>query len=238
MEEQKIIRKAPLDMQEMLDSVLYYNSSCRNKKLLRKILFSMIIIDRKFFVDANPYFDGALPVGRGQTISQPSTVARMLLLAELGIGDDVLEIGAGSGWSAALISLLVYPGSIKSVERIASLVKKAQGNLAKLKDFLKQKYPQDIIKLGNINFLIEDIFSKGRSWKKKYDKILITAGIKDKKTERKVEELAKRLLKKNGVLICPYVSGPLVIYKKKDKLEREETREHYLFVPLLEGVEE
>lgn len=238
-EEEKIIQYAPLKMQEMLQSVLSYNPSCPNKQLLRKILFAMIINDRKFFVQDEEYAynDTALSIGKGQTISQPSTVARMLLLTELQEGNNVLEIGAGSGWNAALIGFLVYPGNVKSVERISNLVDKAQINLTRLRNFVKQKYPQDVIKLEKLNFLVEDVFSKGKVWKRKYDRIIFTAGIADKKTENKIKQVAKNLLKKNGLLICPYIEGPLLIYRKKDKLIKEETKEHYVFVPLLEGIE-
>ena len=241
---EKIIKAAPEKMQEMLKSVYEYNSSFSfSEKLLEKILFAMMIIDRKFFAqdEAYAYDDCALPIGKGQTISQPSTVARMLLLVELEEGDEVLEIGAGSGWNACLVAFLVYSGNVKSTDRVYSLVEKAQENVNKLRNHLKQKYPQDFEKLSRLNFLTENIFSKGKIWKKKYDKIIITAGIAgivDGKAENKIGEMAKRLLKKNGILVCPYVSGPLIIYKKeKGELERKETREQYVFVPLLEGEE-
>lgn len=241
MKEEEIIQYAPEKMQEMLHSVLYYISHFNDKKLLRKVLFAMSVVDRKFFVsdEAYAYYDTALPVGKGQTISQPSVVAAMLMHAELEEGDSVLEIGAGSGWNASLIAFLVYPGNVKSVDRIGGLVEKARENLANLRNHLKQTKPQDVAKLEKLNFLVEDVFSRKKIWKKKYDKIIITAGIGDKETENRVEQIAENLLKKNGLLICPYVSGPMLIYKKKNKkLERKETREQYLFVPLLEGVEE
>lgn len=240
MEIEKIISYAPLKMQEMLRSVCNYNFAFDNEELLEKILFAMSVIDRKFFVQDEEYAydDNALPIGKGQTISQPLTVARMLLLSELKEGDDVLEIGAGSGWNACLLGFLVYPGFVLSLDRIYSLVEKAQKNVKNLKNHLKQKSPQDVVKLENLNFLTENIFSKGKIWKKKHDKIIITAGISDVKTEEKIGELAQGLLKKDGILICPYVSGPMIIYKKKEtKLERKETREQYVFVPLLEGIE-
>ncbi len=232
----KIIDYAPSKMEEMLKSVYNYNSSFSYEKL-EKILFAMSVIDRKFFYEEKEaYYDTALPIGSGQTISQPSTVARMLLLADLQENEDVLEVGAGSGWNACLIAFLVYPGTVLSVDRIRSLIEKAEKNVANLKNHLEQTRPQDVEKI-KIRFLAENIFDKKRCWKKRYDKIIITAGISNKKTEKKIEELAKSLLKKNGVLICPYTSGPLIIYRKKDQLKREETKEHYIFVPLLEGTE-
>ena len=66
--------------------------------------------------------------------------------------------------------------------------------------------------------------------------IIITAGIPSKEIEKKIEKLAENLLKQNGLLLCPYVSGPIVIFKKQKILKRYETKEGYVFVPLLEGV--
>jgi len=239
-EDEKIIKSARKEMRPMLESVLDYNSSFSLDKeqelLLQKILFAMSIIDRRFFYKGEEaYTDYALPIGEGQTISQPSTVARMLILARLREGDNVLEVGTGSGWNASLIAFLVYPGSVVSVERINILKERAENNLSSLKNHLKQKYPQDVQKLSKINFYAENIFVSGRAWKKRYDKIIITAGIGVGR-EEKVELLARKLLKQKGLLICPYRSGPLVIYEKEKKgqLMRKETKESYVFVPLLE----
>jgi len=236
---EKIIRLAKKRMQGMLFSVLDYNSSFSLNKeqglLLQKILFAMSIIDRKFFYEGKEaYADYALPIGEGQTISQPSTVVRMLVLAKLKEGDDVLEVGTGSGWNASLIAFIVYPGHVTSVERVNVLKERAESNLSALRNHLKQKSPQDVQKIGKINFYAENIFVKGKAWKKRYDKIIITAGI-EVGEEKKIEFLARRLLKQGGLLICPYVSGPLMIYKKEKhgKLKKEETEESYVFVPLL-----
>ncbi|MCA1794674.1 MAG: hypothetical protein LC660_12555, partial [Desulfobacteraceae bacterium] len=68
------------------------------RKQVDDILHAMDKVDRKYFIDHDPYVDAALSIGHGQTISQPSTVARVLMLAELSPGHDVLEIGFGSGW--------------------------------------------------------------------------------------------------------------------------------------------
>lgn len=233
-EMEKIVKNAPKKMQEMLESVYNYNSYfVKNKEqneFLEKILFAISIIDRKFFVDYNEYSDNALPIGGGQTISQPSTVVRMLLLAELEEGDSVLEVGAGSGWNASLISFLVYPGHVTSIDRINLLVEKAKGNFKKLRNYLKQNKPHEVEKL-KIDFSAQDFFkAKGM-----YDKIIITAGISDGQ-EKRIEEMAKKLLKHNGILICPRMNGRMLIFKKAKKLERYETKEEYVFVPLLEGL--
>ncbi len=226
----KIIKNAKKEMREMLSSVYNYNiklGKTKNaKELLKRIIYVMSIIDRKFFVEGgDAYYDAALPIGEGQTISQPSTVARTLMLAELKEGDEVLEVGAGSGWNAALISLLVYPGKILSIDRVAALVRQAKKNVSKLKNFLKQ----------NLNFSTKDFFKM--SGKKKYDKVIVTAGISEESEER-IEKMASILLKKRGILVCPRMSGPMIIYKNMQRLERSETREEYVFVPLLPGIRE
>jgi hypothetical protein len=101
------------------------------RKRVDDILKAMDRVDRKYFIDHDPYVDTALSIGHGQTISQPSTVARVLMLAELEPGHDVLEIGFGSGWNACLIAYLVYPGKVISAEIVPELVEQARKNLEK-----------------------------------------------------------------------------------------------------------
>jgi protein-L-isoaspartate(D-aspartate) O-methyltransferase len=236
---EKIIKNAPGPMEQMLKSVYEYNLrfllTDHEEELLNKVLFAMSRVDRKFFYSEDEaYVDAALPIGHGQTISQPSTVARMLVLADLHDGDDVLEVGTGSGWNVSLLAYLTYPGNASSIERIFKLVEKAEKNVAGLRGFLKQKYPHDVEKISKLNLFAENIFEKGKIWKKKYDKIIITAGIdKNEKTEHKIKEIAEKLLKQKGILICPRTSGPMVIYKKDGKLQEYTTKEEYVFVPLL-----
>ena len=218
----------------MLESVYNYNvgfiKSEEEKNLLLKILKAMSIIDRKFFVSDKDlaYYDTALSIGEGQTISQPSTMARMLILARLKKGDDILEVGTGSGWNSCLISFLVYPGNVISIEKNNNLIKKAKENIKNLKRNLKQ---QDKEKLKNLKLKNINIFSFKSE--KKFNKIIITAGI-NKQQEEKIKNLALNFLKEKGILICPYQEGPLIIFKKNKKLEKEKTKEEYVFVPLRE----
>jgi len=237
---EKIIKNSKEEMQPMLHSVYQFNSSFllskKQEKLLEKILYAISVVDRKFFVlnEKEAYNDNALAIGEGQTISQPSTVARMLLLAELKKGDSVLEIGAGSGWNASLISFLVYPGNVLSIDRIFSLIEKAKKNLKNL----IVSFKTGKLKFSKLNFSVGNIFNPDEEWKKTYDKIIFTAGItleKEQGQEKKVKNIALTLLKNNGILVCPRTAGPLLIYKKKDeKLKKLETKEEYVFVPLLE----
>lgn len=75
--------------------------------------------------------DGPLPLGDGQTSSQPRTVAAMLRLLDVHAGDRVLDVGAGSGWTTALLAQLVGgSGAVVGVELLPRLARWAAGNVA------------------------------------------------------------------------------------------------------------
>jgi len=76
------------------------------------------------------YDDGPLPIDQGQTISQPYIVALMIQAAELATGNRVLEVGAGSGYAAAVMSRIVR--EVIGIERHAPLVRAARDRLAEL----------------------------------------------------------------------------------------------------------
>lgn len=101
-----------------------------------KVLEVMRNTPRHIFVDealaSRAYEDTALPIGYGQTISQPYIVAKMTeLLLELGPLQRVLEIGTGCGYQTAILAQLV--GHVHSVERILPLQRKAKNHLWELK---------------------------------------------------------------------------------------------------------
>lgn len=74
--------------------------------------------------------DGPLPIGHGQTNSQPRTVSAMLELLDVQPGDRVLDVGAGSGWTTALLAHLTGPnGTVVGVERIPEIVTAGAANL-------------------------------------------------------------------------------------------------------------
>jgi protein-L-isoaspartate(D-aspartate) O-methyltransferase len=87
------------------------------------VVEAMAAVPRHAFVPdrlrASAYDDAALGIGGGATISQPRVVARMLDALALRPGDRVCDIGAGSGYAAALIARLVAPGRVLAVERLA-----------------------------------------------------------------------------------------------------------------------
>ncbi|MBI2984667.1 MAG: protein-L-isoaspartate(D-aspartate) O-methyltransferase [Candidatus Kerfeldbacteria bacterium] len=99
-----------------------------------RIIAAWRAIDRARFVppdeQAAAYENRPLPIGFGQTISQPLTVAIMLEALQPRTGERVLDIGAGSGWVTALLATIVGPGgSVVAIERIPQLARKAKQNL-------------------------------------------------------------------------------------------------------------
>ena len=154
-----------------------------------------------------------MPLGWGQTISQPYTVAFMLDLLDVQPGDSILDIGSGSGWTTALLATLTgSAGSVHGLERISVLVEFGTSNLA------KYSFPQ-----AHITVAAADLGTPG----KEYDRILVSAAS---------EELPKELilqLKTGGVLVIPVDSSILKI--TKTSLEDTDTEEHYgfTFVPLV-----
>ena len=91
-----------------------------------RVLAAMAAVPRHAFLPADAralaYDDGARPIGNGQTISQPRVVALMLAALALRPGMRVLDVGAGSGYAAALLAHLVAPGSVLALERQGDLV--------------------------------------------------------------------------------------------------------------------
>ncbi len=100
----------------------------------QRVLEAMGEVPRHLFVPESQrkqaYRDGALRIGEGQTISQPWIVACMAQLLELRGHERVLEVGTGSGYSAAVLSRLCH--EVLTVERFESLAEEARARLAKL----------------------------------------------------------------------------------------------------------
>lgn len=96
-----------------------------------RVLCAMEEVPRHLFVppgmEEDAYLDRPLPIGHGQTISQPYIVAGMTSLLRLNPEDSVLEIGTGSGYQAALLARIA--GRIISMERIPEVARRAEENL-------------------------------------------------------------------------------------------------------------
>jgi len=98
------------------------------------ILAAFRDVPREAFIEnrlaAYAYDDGPLPIGSSQTISQPYIVALMIAAAGVKAGDTVLEVGAGSGYAAALIGRIAE--KVVAVERVSALARSARERLAAL----------------------------------------------------------------------------------------------------------
>ena len=94
-----------------------------------KVLRAMEQVPRELFVPSEgrhmAYKDVALPIGKGQTISQPYIIALMTSMLELRGDEKVLEVGTGSGYQAAILSHLLPRGTVLTLERISSLAQAA-----------------------------------------------------------------------------------------------------------------
>lgn len=185
----------------------------------QRVLDAFLKIPRHLFVpkayEELAYQDSPLPIGSGQTISQPYIVALMLELLDPQPFDRVLEIGTGSGYETALLAELV--GEVYSVERIPELLAGARERLSLL---------------GYTNVvLFEGDGSKGLPEFAPYDKIIVSACAK------KIYEVWTEELKDDGIIVLPLEStwGQSLIRgkKKKDKLTLE-NHGGCIFVPLIE----
>ena len=99
-----------------------------------RVVEAFLALPRHVFVPPSQleraYEDMAPPIGHGQTISQPTVVARMTEALELDATSRVLEVGTGSGYQAALLAHLA--GEVRSIERVAALSAEASARLAEL----------------------------------------------------------------------------------------------------------
>jgi len=163
------------------------------------------------------HVDEPLPIPAGQTISAPHMVAIMLEIADLKPGMNVLEVGTGSGWNAALIAEIVK-GDVYSIERIPELVEFAKRNLERAG-------------VKNVHVILGD-GSKGFPPKSPYDAIIVTAG---------APEIPKPLveqLKPGGKLIIPVGSYHLwqellEVIKREDGSIKIKNHGGVAFVPLI-----
>ena len=214
------------------DYIYPFANKEKDREITMEILEAMRFVDRRFFVE-NPsvaFIDNAIPIGEGQTISQPSTVARVLMLAKLTKGLSILEVGSGSGWNACLIAYLVHPGVVVSIEKIQSLSAKARKNLQSFKEAIRSSSEGEVDKFALIEFRNADFFKLAGNT---YDRIIMTAGIGQEEDDI-IKSIALKLLNEKGIMVCPYQSGPLIILKKRNgAISKEYTSEQYSFVPLV-----
>jgi len=184
-----------------------------------RVLDAMGTVPRERFVPADvrdrAYRDGALPIGNGQTISQPWIVARMAALLELEGPERVLEVGTGSGYSAAVLAHLC--AHVVTVERIPELAEAAAEILSELG-------------LRNVEARTGD-GSQGVPDRAPFDAVVVTAAPEGRPPRALLDQLAP-----GAPLVCPVErGGDERLVRMIDG--REETIAPVRFVPLVEGEE-
>lgn len=159
----------------------------------------------------------ALPIGFGQTISQPLVVAFMLEKLEPKPGDKILDIGSGSGWTSALLASIVGgKGKVIGIEIIPELKEFGQMNAGRY----------GFIKDGILDFTCED----GRDGCPKeapYDRILCSAEADD------VPTALRNQLKIGGKIVIPINNSICVLTKKSDNDFDKQEYPGFVFVPLV-----
>lgn len=159
----------------------------------------------------------ALPIGWGQTISQPLVVAFMLELLTPKMGEKILDVGSGSGWTAALLAEIVgEKGKIITIETIPELKEFGEDNV--------KKY--NFVEKGIVKFFCGD-GSKGFPKEAPFDKILVSA------TTEKLELAWQEQLKEGGRIVCPIGSSIWLFLKKGEKIFEEFEYPGFAFVPLV-----
>ncbi|MEP7160518.1 MAG: protein-L-isoaspartate O-methyltransferase [Dermatophilaceae bacterium] len=160
--------------------------------------------------------DGPLPIGRGVTSSQPSTVRTMLGLLDVQPGQRVLDIGAGSGWTTALLANLVGPaGSVLGLEILPDIAAWGAANLG------AAGVPWARLEAADPSVL-------GRPGEAPYDRILVSAMAHD------IPDALLDQLAEDGVLVLPLAGRMGIVRRRPGALPDVRIEGHYRFVPLLE----
>ncbi|MGD0572053.1 MAG: protein-L-isoaspartate(D-aspartate) O-methyltransferase [Sedimentisphaerales bacterium] len=158
--------------------------------------------------ESRAYEDGPLPIGMGQTISQPYIVALMTQELRLNNYCEVLEIGTGSGYQTAVLAKLTK--RVYTIERFAELSAKSQAILGRLE-------------INNVEFYVGDgsggwpfDVAQGRPEKRTFDRIIVTAAV-PKVPEQLIDQLGE-----GGLIVVPVGQGSvqelIVGIKKEGKL--------------------
>lgn len=187
-----------------------------------RVLAAMEAVDRGLFVRGlfadRAYEDTPLPIGCGQTISQPSVVALMTQALEISPRDKVLEVGTGSGYQAAILSHLAR--RVYTVDRHRRLVREAEAIFQALD-------------LANITAIVAD-GSFGLPDQAPFDRIIVTAAAEDPPGPLLAQ------LRIGGIMVLPVgqsdtVQSLIKVTRHAESFDYEELRP-VRFVPLVEGL--
>lgn len=186
-----------------------------------RVLSAMERIPRELFVPApfaeQAYAEQSLPIECGQTISQPYIVAFMTQALKVSDRCKVLEVGTGSGYQAAILSLVCR--RVYTIERFRTLLQHAEARFAKLR-------------LANITSMVGD-GTKGWPKQAPFDRIMVTAAARQVPVELLDE------LRVGGVMVLPLQTDDggqkLVRITRRDDGYDDEQLLNVRFVPLVEG---
>jgi protein-L-isoaspartate(D-aspartate) O-methyltransferase len=184
-----------------------------------RVLSAMVKVPREKFLEApfqeRAYEDTALPIGAGQTISQPYTVAFQTEALEIKPGDKILEIGTGSGYQTAILAEL--GARVYTIERHPTLLEVARKRLETM------GYQRVLSRAGD--------GSRGWTEYAPFDGIIVTAGAPDVP-----ESLTKQLNPNGGKLVIPIGDRTsqrmYVIRRNGEELSADELA-NFAFVPLI-----
>jgi protein-L-isoaspartate(D-aspartate) O-methyltransferase len=183
-----------------------------------RVLAALAAVPRDLFVPEDlhdlAWENAALPIGEGQTISQPYVVARMCELLELRGDETVLDVGTGSGYHAAVLARLA--ARVVSIERLASLSEQARKAL-------------DAAGVRNVTLVVGD-GSAGYPEEAPYDAINVAAGSAHGVPPALADQLAER-----GRMVLPIDGGSqrLLVVRRRDGGFECEPHDPVRFVPLV-----
>ncbi len=181
-----------------------------NREVLKtnRIIDAFLRVDRADFVKKgfldSAYGDFPLPIGEGQTISQPYTVAFMLELLQPKGDSIILDVGCGSCWTTALLATIAKNGKVIGVEIVEELIEFCKDNL--------EKYNFDNVGIYNADKLPP---SGGI-----FNRILVSAAA------RELPEVLVNSMSENAIMVIPINSSIFKVEKRDGKLLMEE---HYGF---------
>jgi len=211
----------PVDWRERNESLIKWmkGTGALKSEALEKALRA---VPRHNFVpkksEEQAYIDEPLPIGEGQTISQPSTVAAMTEALDVRPGQKILEVGTGSGWQAALLAKVTGPkGFVWTIERFSGLAETAKRNL-------------ENAGIRNVKVLAGD-GSLGVKEGAPYDRIMVTAACPD------IPAPLLEQLKVGGKMVLPigdlYTQQMFLIEKVREGSITRKSLGGFRFVPLV-----